>query len=50
MTGGAATSLTQRSSLSLNQDVSFALRNASMLACSVPDAALVKPGSFEHDP
>ena len=46
MTGGSVTTtLTQRASPPLNQDVSFALRKASMLSCSVPEAALVKPGS-----
>src|SRR3954469_17858899 len=40
-----ATSLTQRASPPLKYDVAFALRNASMLGCSVPEAALLKPGS-----
>src|SRR5499426_3682487 len=46
------TSLTQRASPPLKYDVAFALRNASMLGCSVPEAALVKPGSSNrtHDP
>src|SRR6185436_7904524 len=39
------TSLTQRESLSLKYEVSLALRNASMLSCFVPEAALAKPGS-----
>ena len=46
------TSLTQRASPPLKYDVAFAWRNASMLGCSVPEAALVKPGSsnMTHDP
>ena len=52
MTGGAATSLTHMLSPSWNQEVSFAWRKASMLPCSVPAAALVKPGSsnMTHEP
>jgi cell migration-inducing and hyaluronan-binding protein len=42
LTGAAATSLTHRASPSLNQDVSCARRKAAMLACGVPEAALVK--------
>src|SRR5215469_18186810 len=50
--GLVTTSLTQRASPPLKYDVAFALRNASMLGCSVPEAALVKPGSsnMTHDP
>src|SRR6476660_6505289 len=49
--GLVATSLTQRASPTLKYDVVFAFRNASMLGCSVPEAALVKPGSsnMTHD-
>jgi hypothetical protein len=52
MTGASVTtSLTQRAFSPLNQDVSLALRNAAMLPCCVPEAALVKPGSsnMTHD-
>src|SRR5690606_8151134 len=53
MTGGSVTtSLTHRSSPSLNQAVSLALRNASRLPCGVPEAAWAKPGSLKmtHEP
>ena len=46
------TTLTQSASLSLKYEVSPALRSASRLRCSVPDAAAVKPGSSKitHEP
>jgi hypothetical protein len=50
--GVVTTSFTQTASGPLKYEVSVALRNASMLGCSVPEAALVKPGSsnMTHDP
>ena len=51
---GAASAITIDQGTGLTQliSVAFALRNASMLGCSVPEAALVKPGSSNrtHDP
>ena len=46
------TTLTHRVSPSLKYDVSLALRNASRLVCGVPEAAVVKPGSWKitHEP
>ena len=46
------TTLTQSASLSLKYEVSPALRSASRLLCSVPEAAVVKPGSSKitHEP
>ena len=46
------TTLTQSASLSLKYEVSLALRSASRLLCSVPEAAVVNPGSSKitHEP
>jgi len=46
------TTLTHSASLSLKYEVSLALRNASRLLCSVPEAAVVNPGSSKitHEP
>ena len=46
------TTLTQSASLFLKYEVSLALRSASRLLCSVPDAAVVKSGSSKitHEP
>jgi hypothetical protein len=46
------TSLTQSASLSLKYEVSVAVRNASKLACCVPEAAVLNPGSWKitHEP
>src|SRR5712672_60081 len=46
------TTLTHSASLSLKYDVSLALRSASRLLCSVPEAAVVNPGSSKitHEP
>ena len=46
------TTLTQSASLSLKYDVSVAWRSASKLLCSVPEAAVVNPGSSKitHEP
>ena len=46
------TTLTQSESLSLKYEVSLALRSASRLLCSVPEAAVVNPGSSKitHEP
>ena len=41
------TTLTQSASLSLKYEVSLALRSASRLACSEPEAAVVNPGSWK---
>src|SRR5262245_47866658 len=46
------TTLTQSASLSLKYEVSLALRSASRLLCSVPEAAVVNPCSSKitHEP
>ena len=46
------TTLTHSASLALKYDVSLALRRASRLLCSVPEAAVVNPGSSKitHEP
>src|SRR5688572_32068877 len=46
------TTLTQSASLSLKYEVSLALRSASRLLCSVPEAAVVNPASSKitHEP
>ena len=41
------TSLTQSASLSLKYEVSLAARSASRLACCVPEAAVLNPGSWK---
>ena len=47
-----ATTFTHSESLSLKYDVSVAVRSASRLRCSVPEAAVVNPGSSKitHEP
>src|SRR5262245_34658158 len=46
------TTLTHSASLSLKYEVSLALRSASRLFCSVPEAAVVNPGrsKITHEP
>ena len=46
------TTLTHSASLPLKYEVSLALRSASKLLCSVPEAAVVNPGSSKitHEP
>ena len=46
------TTSTHSASLSLKYDVSVAVRSASRLLCSVPEAAVVNPGSSKitHEP
>ena len=46
------TTLTQSASLSLKYEVALVLRRASRLLCSVPEAAVVNPGSSKitHEP
>ena len=46
------TTFTHSASLSLKYDVSVAVRSASRLLCSVPEAAVVNPGSSKitHEP
>ena len=44
--------MTHRASVSLKYEVSLAVRSASRLVCCVPEAAVVKPGSWKitHEP
>ena len=46
------TTLTHSASLPLKYELSLALRSASRLLCSVPEAAVVNPGSSKitHEP
>src|SRR5215510_3263034 len=46
------TTFTHSASLSLKYEVSLAVRSASRLLCSVPEAAVVNPGSWKitHEP
>ena len=39
--------MTHSASLSLKYEVSLALRSASRLLCGVPEAAVLKPGSWK---
>ena len=44
--------MTQSASASLKYEVSLAVRSASRLVCCVPEAAVLKPGSWKitHEP
>ena len=44
--------MTHRASVSLKYEVSLAVRSASRLVCCVPEAAVLKPGSWKitHEP
>ena len=44
--------MTHRASVSLKYEVSLAVRSASRLVCGVPEAAVLKPGSWKitHEP